>query len=84
MLLAYGCPVQAIVKAFGFDERTIRNWWQRAGVHCQNVHEAVVASQTLDLQQVQADEIKVKVQGGGGLDGPGNHGVHTSLARWGD
>lgn len=64
VLLAYGCPVQAIVKAFGFDERTIRNWWQRAGVHCQNVHESVVASQQLDLQQVQADEIKVKVQGG--------------------
>lgn len=64
VLLAYGCPVQAVVKAFGFDERTIRNWWKRAGVHCQQVHEAVFASHTLDLQQVQADEIKVKVQGG--------------------
>lgn len=64
VLLAYGCPVQAVVKAFGFDERTIRNWWERAGVHCQNVHESVIASQQLDLQQVQADEIKVKVQGG--------------------
>jgi transposase-like protein len=64
VLLAYGCPIPAIVKAFGFDERTVKNWWQRAGVHCQEVHEAVVASQTLDLQQVQADEIKVKVQGG--------------------
>jgi hypothetical protein len=63
-LLAYGCPGQAIVKAFGFDERTVRNWWQRAGVHCQNIHETVIASQPLDLQQVQADEIKVKVQGG--------------------
>lgn len=63
VLLAYGCPVQAVVKAFGFDERTVRNWWERAGVHCRNVHEAVVASQPLDLQQVQADEIKVKVQG---------------------
>jgi hypothetical protein len=64
VLLAYGCPVQAVVKAFGFDERTVRNWWQRAGVHCQNVHEAVIASQPMDLQQVQADEIKVKVQSG--------------------
>ena len=63
-LLAYGCPVQAIVKAFGFDERTVKNWWQRAGIHCQNVHESVIASQPLDLQQVQADEIKVNVQGG--------------------
>ena len=33
-LLVYGCPAQAIVQAFGIDERTVRNWWQRAGVHC--------------------------------------------------
>lgn len=64
VLLAYGCPLQAVVKAFGFDERTVRNWWERAGAHCQNIHEAIVASQSLDLQQVQADEIKVKVQDG--------------------
>ena len=25
-LLGYGCPRQAIVAAFGFDERTIKNW----------------------------------------------------------
>ena len=25
-LLAYGCPVQAIVAAFGLDERTIAHW----------------------------------------------------------
>ena len=41
VLLAYGCPLPAIVKAFGFDERTVKNWWQRAGMHCQEVHEAV-------------------------------------------
>jgi len=63
-LLAYGCPVQAIVKAFGFDERTVRDWWQRAGQHCQQVHEHLVGSSQLDLQQVQADEIKVKTQKG--------------------
>ncbi len=63
-LLAYGCPVQAIVKAFGFDERTVRNWWQRAGQHCQAVHEHSMSSAHLDLQQVQADEIKVKTQKG--------------------
>ena len=38
-LLAYGCPIQAIVRAFGLDERTVRDWWQRAGKHCQRVHE---------------------------------------------
>ncbi len=63
-LLAYGCPVQAIVVAFGFDERTVKDWWQRAGRHCQAVHEHGVGQSHLDLHQVQADEIKVKTQGG--------------------
>jgi hypothetical protein len=63
-LLAYGCPVQAIVVAFGFDERTVKGWWQRAGQHCQAVHEQLIGQSQLDLQQVQADEIKVKTQGG--------------------
>ena len=63
-LLAYGCPIQAIVQAFGFNERTVRGWWQRAGKHCQAFHEYKVAQHTLDLQQVQADEIKVKRQNG--------------------
>ncbi len=63
-LLAYGCPVAAIVQAFELDERTVRAWWQRTGQHCQAVHEHVVAAQPLDLQQVQADEIRVKTQGG--------------------
>ena len=63
-LLAYGCPVAAIVAAFGFDERSVRDWWQAAGAHCQAVHEHVVAAHPLDLQQVQADEIRVKTQHG--------------------
>jgi transposase-like protein len=63
-LLAYGCPIPAIVAAYGFDERTVKTWWQRAGAHCQKVHEHMVGQSQLDLGQVQADEIKVKVQGG--------------------
>jgi len=63
-LLVYGCPVQAIVKAFGLDERTVRSWWQRAGHQCAAVHEHIVGQSQLDLQQVQADEIKVKTQRG--------------------
>ena len=62
-LLVYGCPLQAIVKAFALDERTVKTWWQRAGVHCRAVHEHTVGQSQLDLQQVQADEIKVKAQG---------------------
>ncbi|HEX6384461.1 MAG TPA: hypothetical protein VF177_07310, partial [Anaerolineae bacterium] len=64
VLLAYGCPLQAIVKAFGFDERTVKAWWQRAGAHCEGVHNHIIGQSQLDLQHVQADEIKVKVQGG--------------------
>lgn len=64
VLLAYGCPVQAVVKAFGLDERTVRNWHARAGKHCQKVHEHFVENSQQDLQQVQADEMKVKTQKG--------------------
>jgi len=60
VLLAYGCPIQAIVKAFLLDERTVRNWHKRAGQHCQQVHEHLVESKQHDLEQVQADEIKAK------------------------
>lgn len=42
MLLAYGCPLQAIVKAFDLDERTVCEWQKRAGLHCQQVHEHLV------------------------------------------
>jgi len=64
VLLAYGCPIQAIVKAFGLDERTVRDWHERAGKHCQGVHEHFVENSQQDLGQVQADEIKVKTQKG--------------------
>lgn len=63
VLLAYGCPVQAIVQAFGLDERTVNKWHARAGAHCQALHEHVVEESQLDLVQAQADEIKVKMQG---------------------
>jgi hypothetical protein len=61
-LLAYGCPPQAIVAAFGWDERTVQRVQTAAGEHCQAVHEHLV-EQPRDLGQVQADEIWVKAQG---------------------
>jgi transposase-like protein len=64
VLLAYGCPIQAIVKAFLLDERTVRDWQKRAGQHCQQVHKHLVESSQHDLEQVQADEIKAKTQNG--------------------
>ena len=63
-LLVYGCPVQSIVQAFGIDERTVRNWWQRAGMHCQTFHEHLLDQNQLELGQVQADEIKARTQRG--------------------
>jgi len=64
VLLAYGCPIQAIVKAFLLDERTVRDWQKRAGQHCQQVHEHLVENSRHNLEQVQADEIKAKTQQG--------------------
>jgi hypothetical protein len=62
-LIAHGCPLQASVAAFGFDERTVAAWLTRAGLHSQAVHEHLVQTPR-DLGQVQADEIRVKKQGG--------------------
>src|SRR6266403_4185806 len=62
-LLAHGCPLQAIVVAFGYDERTVASWVARAGDQGQAVQEHLV-EQPRDLGQVQADEIRVKTQGG--------------------
>ena len=62
-LLAFGCPVQAIVQAYGLDERTVASWRDRAGKQCQRVHQAIVEQGQLDLVQVQADEIRVKARG---------------------
>jgi transposase-like protein/IS1 family transposase len=61
-LLAHGCPLQAIVVAFGFDERTVAAWFARAGKQAQAVQEHLV-EQPRELGQVQADEIRVKQQG---------------------
>jgi transposase-like protein len=63
-LLCHGCPIQAIVAAFGLDERTVANWQARAGAHCQRVHEHLVEQGQVDVGHVQADELWVKVVGG--------------------
>jgi len=61
-LIAHGCPLQAIVAAYHLDERTVMDWQERTGRHCQRVHEHLV-QQPRDLGHVQADEIRVKGQG---------------------
>jgi IS1 family transposase len=59
-LLAYGCPVQAIVHAFGLGEETVANWRDRAGLHSEKVHKDILEQGKLDMIHVQADEIRVK------------------------
>jgi transposase-like protein len=62
-LLSHGCPTQAIVAAFGLDERTVASWLARAGHHCQQLHQHLVQQSQVDLQHVQADELWVKLVG---------------------
>src|SRR5574341_1979164 len=62
-LLCHGCPLQAIVAAFGLDERTIAVWQARAGHQCQRVHEHLVEQGQVDVGHVQADELWVKLVG---------------------
>jgi transposase-like protein len=63
-LLAYGCPVPAIVAAFGVDERSVAAWLKKAGAHAKAVQEEVVCNGQVDLGQVQGDELYVKHQAG--------------------
>lgn len=53
-LLAWGCPPQAVVAAFGLDERTVSDWQRRAAAQCQQVHEHLV-ERPRELGEVQAD-----------------------------
>ena len=62
-LMAHGCPLHAKVVACGYDERTVAGWRVRAGVQGQAVQEHLVEPPH-DLGHVQADEIRVKTQGG--------------------
>lgn len=62
-LLCHGCPLQAIVAAFGLDERTVAAWRDRAGRHGRHFHEHHVLSGQVELAHVQADELFVKAVG---------------------
>jgi transposase-like protein len=63
-LLAHGCPLPAVVAAFGLDERTVAAWQSKAGSHCRAVHRHHLEGKKIDLQHVQADELYAKRQGG--------------------
>lgn len=59
-LVAWGCPVAAIVAVFELDERTVADWLQRAGMYAEAFHHQHIHQH--DLQQVQVDEIRLKMQ----------------------
>ena len=62
-LVSHGCPIPAIEAAYGIQDQTVRGWMDAAGGYCEAVHHAPVV-QPRDLQQVQADEIRVTTQAG--------------------
>jgi len=85
-LLAHGCPLQAIVVAFGCDERTVAAWQRRAGEHGERFHEQQVCQGQVELEHVQADELWVKVVGSRlwmalALSVPSRLGLGGQLAR---
>ena len=57
-LIAHGCPLQAIVVAFGFDERTVTRWMARGGVQGQAVRPIWSSSRVTSAGA--SDEIRVK------------------------
>jgi transposase-like protein len=63
-LLSHGCPPQALVAAFGLDERTVADWYDKSGRHGNKVHHHFLSTQPVDLQHVQADELYAKRVGG--------------------
>jgi hypothetical protein len=77
-LRAHGGPQQAIVVAGGVEERTGAAWWQRAGVQGPAV-QAHGVEPPRARGPVQADEIRVKPQGGR-VAGAGDDGQHPLVA----
>ena len=62
-LLAFGCPVPAIVAAFGIDERTIAEWQRKAGEHGERIQDDLVCHGQIELGPVQQDELCINGQG---------------------
>lgn len=62
-LLGYGCPLVAIVMAFGLDERTVVAWGKRGSQAGRGVHQQYV-EQWRQVNEVQCDELRVRIQGG--------------------
>ena len=62
-LVGNGCPIPAIEAAFGLQAQTVREWVDVSGQHCERLHHQQVVAPR-NLEQVQADEIRLKTQAG--------------------
>jgi transposase-like protein len=78
-LIAHGCPLQAIVVAFGFDERTVADWLIRAGRQSQAVHEHVVQTPR-DRGRCRPTRPRQET-GWHRVDGAGDDGQYPVVAR---
>ena len=63
-LLAYGCPIPALVATFDLDERTVADWQLKAGRQAKTMHQQVICQGQVEVGQVQADELYTKTQAG--------------------
>jgi transposase-like protein len=63
-LLAHGCPLQAIVFAFGLHEDTVRAWLLRGGEQARRVQEGLVPQGRVAEEHIQADELWVRLRRG--------------------
>ena len=67
-LVAYGCPPAAVEAAFGVQRQTVAEWTDAAGGQCEAVHQQLICQPRGcplgGMGAVQADEIRVKQQGG--------------------
>jgi len=72
------------VVAFDLDERTVAAWHKKAGQHGQRVQDKIVCNGAVELGQVQADELCVKVQGGQKVWVATAMSVFSRLFLWGE
>src|SRR5262249_60751418 len=70
-LVSHGCPVQAIVAAFGLDERTVADWQARGGAHCERGHAHLVRQGRGGPGHVPAGGVGGEGGGGTGRRGGG-------------
>ena len=79
-LLAFSCPLPAIVAAFGLDERTVAAWQRRAGAHCQAVHESVVQTPHAPPFRASRRDVRPVAKAGNRLACDGDVCQNPSLA----